>query len=48
MADSSDPTLVMGWEVSFDVSIGISEALDLLKVQYDEILPDEADDNGAE
>lgn len=32
-------------EVSFDVPIGISEALDLLKVQYDEILPDEADDN---
>ena len=32
-------------EVSFDVSIGISETLDLLKVQYDEILPDGADDN---
>ena len=32
-------------EVSFDVSIGISEALDLLKVQYDEILPDGADAN---
>lgn len=31
-------------KVSFDVPLGISETLDLLKVQYDEILPDEADD----
>ena len=33
MADSSDGTLVMGWEVSFDVSAAIS--LDVTEVSYD-------------